>query len=281
MKKLELVFCATLFLFSIFVAHAGKAPTPPMGWNSWNFHGKKDINEQLIMETIDALADQGFRDAGYEYVVIDGGWRTRQLGSNGVLQAHPEKFPNGIKPIADYAHSKGLKIGLHTVPGTHDCGGDAVGGYGHEEVHVQQFLDWGIDFVKVDKCLLRKKGEKGNFWTEEILETTYRKWRTLLDESGRDIILSISAYEYRDWYPAVGNMARTTYDIYMRRRNPDDKFDGGGHSVMGIAATNNKAAKNIRPGYWNDADMLITGNQGLTFEEEQAHFALWCVMSSP
>ena len=122
------------------------APTPPMGWNSWNWFGKTEINENNIRECIDAIVAQGLMDAGYEYFVIDGGWRDTKLGPNGELQANPKKFPHGIKVLADYAHSKGLKFGLHTVPGTHDCGGDLVGGFGHEEVQVKQFVDWGARF---------------------------------------------------------------------------------------------------------------------------------------
>jgi alpha-galactosidase len=128
------------------------APTPPMGWNSWNWHGKKDISEKVVEETIDAMVSQGLRDAGYLYVVVDGGWRDTTLGPDGGLRAHPTRFPGGMKRLADYAHARGLKFGLHTAPGTHDCGGDAVGGFGREAIHLKQFVDWGLDLVKVDKC---------------------------------------------------------------------------------------------------------------------------------
>src|SRR5690242_19416447 len=127
------------------------APAPPMGWNSWNWFGKDQINEKIVREVIDAIVKNGLRDAGYKYVVVDGGWRDTVLGPNGELRADPHKFPHGIKALADYAHSKGLKFGLHTVPGTWDCGGDKVGGYGHEKVQIQQFVNWGIDFIKLDK----------------------------------------------------------------------------------------------------------------------------------
>jgi alpha-galactosidase len=105
------------------------APSPPMGWNSWNWFGKKDITEQIVREVIDSVAASGLKDAGYTYIIVDGGWRDVKLDDSGRLTAHPVKFPHGIKPLADYAHSKGLKFGLHVVPGTHDCGGDPVGGY--------------------------------------------------------------------------------------------------------------------------------------------------------
>lgn len=276
------------------------SPTPPMGWNTWNWHGKQDVDEALIMETIDAMVESGLRDAGYEYVVIDGGWRDTKLGEKGELLAHPDKFPNGIKSLADYAHSKGLKFGLHTVPGTHDCGGDAVGGLGREEIHIQQFVDWGIDFVKVDKCKYvldenldapgGDKRWKAGWEDENNVEAVYRKWSELLKNSGRDILFSISAYEYRDWYPEVCHMARTTPDIRARKHPSGAVFDGGKgnklktgglYSVMEVAELNNKSAEFAGNCYWNDPDMLVTGEQGMTLNEQKAHFALWCIMSSP
>lgn len=250
------------------------APTPPMGWNSWNWFGKQEINEQNMKECIDALVAEGLRDAGYEYFVVDGGWRDTKLGPNGELLPHPVKFPHGMKALADYAHSKGLKFGLHTVPGTHDCGGDPVGGFGNEEVQLKQFIEWGLDFIKLDKC------RQADGWNEELLKKTYTKWRGLIDHCGRDIVLSISAYTWRDWYPEIGQMARTTGDIEARVYK-GAVFDRKPSSVMDVTDENNKFAEFAGKGYWNDPDMLVTGNQGLSIEEQQSHFALWCVMSSP
>ncbi|MDO8544800.1 MAG: glycoside hydrolase family 27 protein [Opitutaceae bacterium] len=251
-----------------------------MGWNSWNWHGKKDISEKVVEETIDAMVAHGLRDAGYRYVVVDGGWRDTKLGQNGELVSHPTRFPGGMKRLADYAHARGLKFGLHVVLGTHDCGGDAVGSFGHEEAHLRQFVEWGLDFLKLDKC----KFEPG--WTEEAVKSTYAGWSNRLAHCGRDIVFSLSAYVYRDWYPDVGHMARTTYDIRSRIHPGGAGFDDAvpreNHlSVMAIAEQNNEAAAFGGHGYWNDPDMLVTGKQGLTDEEQKAHFALWCVMSSP
>ena len=253
------------------------APTPPMGWNTWNWFGKRGINEQIVQECMDALVAQGLRDAGYTYVVVDGGWRDNHLGPDGELLPHPVKFPRGMKRLADYAHAQGLKFGLHTVPGTHDCGGDPVGGLGHEEVQVRQFAAWGLDFIKLDKCACKEcAGDRG--WSEDLLKATYGKWRDLLAACGRDIVLSISAYTNRDWYPNVGQMARTTGDIRHQGRAA---FDGVKGSVMAVALENDKAAAFAGNGYWNDPDMLVTGHQELTQEEQRSHFALWCVMSAP
>jgi alpha-galactosidase len=274
-QKIKLVLILLIVGISVKAQNPNElAPTPPMGWNSWNWFGKYGINEDNIKECMDAVVDEGLLGAGYEYFVIDGGWRDTKLSDNGELLPNPDRFPHGIKVLADYAHSRGLKFGLHTVPGTHDCGGDAVGGFGNEEVQVRQFVDWGLDFIKLDKC------KHADGWNEELLKQTYEKWQGLLEKSGRDIVLSISAYTWRDWYPQVGQMARTTDDI-RARVSGGAVFDGSPRSVMGISETNNESAQYAGNGYWNDPDMIAVGNQGLTIEEQKVHFALWCIMSSP
>lgn len=257
----------------------GVALTPPMGWNSWNWFGKKDINETVVREVIDAMAANGLRDAGYNYIVVDGGWRDIKLGPNGEQLVTAKRFPHGIKVLIDYAHSKGFKFGVHTVPGTNDCGGDPVGGYGHEEVQVQQLIDWGIDYIKLDKC------QFSSGWNETLLKDTYAKWSSLIKKSGRPIVLEISAYTFRDWNPVLGNLSRTTPDISAKVQG-NAFFDSipkikNFWSVMHVAEENNKFAAYAKPGYWNHAEMLVTGNQGLTPEEQKMHFALWNIMSAP
>lgn len=279
--RLPLSIPVSALLASIAIATNVPAPYPPMGWNSWNWHGKIEINEQVVRETIDAMAVHGLLDAGYKYVVVDGGWRDTTLGPNGELKAHPVKFPSGIKALADYAHARGFKFGLHTVPGRMDCGGDAVGGWGVEEVQIAQFVEWGVNFIKLDRCRLGPDLK----WSEAQIEAVYRKWHRLLGEAPRPIMLSISAYEYRDWYREVSVMARTTLDIDARvsgsaifdRAEPQFNF----LSVMRVADLNNQVADEAGVGFWNDPDMLVTGEQGLTEAEQQTHFALWCIMSSP
>ena len=284
MKKASLLpFLLSLFVVSPLMAenHSVGSKHPPMGWNSWNWHGKKDINETVVRETIDAMVSSGLRDAGYIYVVIDGGWRGTELTPNGELTVHAGRFPGRIKPLADYAHARGMKLGLHTVPGTHDCGGDAVGGYGHEDVHIAQFAEWGIDFVKLDRCQFKQDGG----WNEDLIEAVYRKWARLMAESDHSMMLSISAYEYRDWYAEISAMARTTLDIVARGKGGavfEREVPTRNHiSVMRVADLNNPHAAEAGNGYWNDPDMLVTGAQGLTEAQQEAHFALWCVMSSP
>lgn len=296
-KKIILGFLIALFIFSPEVINAQVrrelAPTPPMGWNSWNYFGKEEVNEQIIYEVIDAIVSTGLRDVGYNYVVIDGGWRDTKLDADGRLLAHPEKFPNGIKPLADYAHSKGLKFGLHTVPGTHDCGGDPVGGYGREELHVKQFVEWGVDFIKLDKCRLIgdacetcPKDRTG--WSVNTLDSIYINWSRLLYNSGRDILFSVSAYKFRDWNPQYCNMSRTTFDIYSKRNKSGAIFEDHVRqnersflSVMACAEINDNSAQYSGNGYWNDPDMMVTGDQGLTKTEQVSHVSLWAIINAP
>lgn len=296
MRKFLTFWLVILFSVSNAIVSAQKrpelAPAPPMGWNSWNWFGKKEINEQIVKEVIDAIADKGLKNAGYRYVIVDGGWRDTKLSPEGKLLAHPDKFPHGIKALADYAHSKGLKFGLHVVPGTHDCGGDPVGGFGKEEIHVAQFVEWGLDFIKLDLCRQTDDTcstcEKTNTgWSEPLIKQTYEKWSRLLRNCGRDIVFSISAYQYRDWNPELCNLSRTTKDIQCRYNRGSAIFDRadrsnkGPLSVMAAAMINDKSVRYAGNGYWNDPDMMVTGNQGLTNAEQESHFALWCIMSSP
>ncbi|MBQ7194930.1 MAG: glycoside hydrolase family 27 protein [Bacteroidales bacterium] len=262
------------------------APAPIMGWNSWNWFRKDSINETIVREVIDAMERTGLRDLGYNYVVVDGGWRDVKLGEKGELLSHPEKFPSGMKALADYAHSKGFKFGVHTVPGYYDCGCDPVGGWGHEALQVAQFVDWGLDYIKLDRCRFTLDNGPDKGWSEENVHSAYLKWSKLLHDCGRDITFTICAYKFRDWYPDWCNFARTTGDIGLRLNGGAfferaDRGRKGLNSVMEIAEINNKWADRAGNGYWNDPDALALGEQGMTEEEQRAHFALWCIMSAP
>jgi len=284
-----------LFLFIATVSNAQvskNAPSPPMGWNSWNYFGKEDINEKITREVIDAIAASGMKNAGYEYVIVDGGWRDTVLGPNGELLVDKVKFPSGMKALAAYAHSKGLKFGLHTVPGTHDCGCDPVGGWNKEKVQFQQFLDWDIDFIKLDRCRFSldenpdyPRSDRRWFggWDKEgkNIEKAYTVWSKLIEESGRPIVFSASAYRYYDWYPKLTNMGRTTGDIKSVQTKGAVFDNPKVNSVMTVISKNDEWADKAGNGYWNDPDMLVTGKQGLTTDEQRAHFALWCIASSP
>lgn len=286
-----IITVALLLAFGFSQAQKQLALTPPMGWNSWNYFGKEAINEKIVKEVIDAMVKHGLKDAGYEYVVVDGGWRDTVLGPNGELVVHPTKFPGGIKALADYAHSKGLKFGLHTVPGSHDCGCNKVGGWGVEEIHVKQMIAWGVDFIKLDRCRFsldenpqypRKDARWFAGWKPETnIETAYARWNKLLKESGREIVFSASVYNFFNWYPELTHMGRTTGDIKSKQTGGAVFDNPKNNSVMTVALKNNAFANQAKPGYWNDPDMLVTGAQGLSIEEQKAHFALWCIMTAP
>ncbi|TZF86176.1 sugar-binding protein (plasmid) [Pedobacter sp. BS3] len=292
MKAILTFLFAFVFTLTYAQPDNGLAKTPPMGWNSWNYFGKAGIDEKIIKEVIDAMAAHNMKQLGYEYIVVDGGWRDTVLGKNGELLVNKQKFPHGMKALADYAHSKGFKFGLHTVPGSHDCGCDKVGGWGVEEVQAKQFTDWGLDFVKLDRCRFsldehpdypKKDPRWYKGWDAEgkNILTAYSKWSKLLKESGRKILFSASAYRFYDWYPQLTNMGRTTGDIKSNQTKGAVFDNPKVNSVMTVADKNNKYSQYAKPGYWNDPDMLVTGAQGLTYEEQKAHFALWCIMTSP
>ena len=126
------------------------APTPPMGWNSWNKFGC-NINEQLIRDTADAMVSSGMTAAGYKYVNIDDCWMAPQRDAEGRLAPDPVRFPNGIKALADYVHAKGLKLGIYSSAGSHTCAGKPAS-QNHETVDAQTWASWGVDLLKYDNC---------------------------------------------------------------------------------------------------------------------------------
>ena len=152
-RKLRSIFIIGLFLtvtFSCGQKFNGLAKTPPMGWNSWNTFAT-DIDESLVMDTADLFVTLGLKDAGYEYIVLDDGWMSKERDENGDLVADPQKFPNGMKALADYVHGKGLKFGLYGCAGSKTCAG-FPGNRGHEYQDARSFAAWGVDFLKYDWC---------------------------------------------------------------------------------------------------------------------------------
>lgn len=157
--------------------------TPPMGWNSWNTFGE-NINEKMIFETADVMAESGLRDKGYEYLVIDDCWSLRERDENGHLVPDPEKFPHGMKAVADYVHSKGLKFGMYSCAGNMTCAG-YPGSYEHEFVDAETFASWDVDFLKYDYC-----------YHSPILhgKYLYRRMGLALENCGRDILFSACSW---------------------------------------------------------------------------------------
>jgi alpha-galactosidase len=265
------------------------AATPPMGWNSWNSFGC-DINEQLIRETADALVSSGMRDAGYQHVIVDDCWFDPQRDPQGNLRANPERFPSGIKALADYVHSRGLKFGIYQVPTEKTCAqrGDtypgATGSQGHEEQDARTFAEWGVDYLKYDWC-----SPQG---TLEDQVAAFTKMRDALRATGRPIVYSINSNSYHpdkngathDW-SSIANMWRTTEDIKpVWDTGNDNAYPMG---VVNIVDVNRNLSGWAGPGHWNDPDMLevgvhgAEGYQGLTDIEARSHLSMWALMASP
>lgn len=236
------------------------AKTPPMGWNSWNKFGC-NVSEQLIRETADAMVASGMRDAGYQYVNIDDCWQVNRDG-NGVIVADPARFPAGIKALAGYVHSKGLKLGVYTDAGTNTCEG-RPGSLNHEAQDAKTYAQWGVDYVKVDWCHAEGLDP----------EVQYGKFRDALLQAGRPIVFSICNWGVNapwTWGPKTGNLWRTTGDI-------SDNYDR--MSVIGFSQSG--LEKYASPGHWNDPDMLEIGNGGMNTEEYRTHMALWALLAAP
>jgi alpha-galactosidase len=239
------------------------AKTPPMGWNSWN-NFKSRVNDKVVREIADALVTTGMRDAGYIYVNIDDTWEGER-DAKGNIQSN-SKFPD-MKALADYVHSKGLKLGIYSSPGPNTCAG-YEGTYGHEEQDARIFAAWGIDYLKYDWCGAR------NLYTDDEMQAVYQKMGDALLASGRPIVYSLCQYGRDDvwkWGPDVGgNLWRTTGDIR-------DAWD----SMTKIGFSQNDLARWAKPGHWNDPDMLEVGNGGMTENEYKTHMSLWSLLAAP
>jgi alpha-galactosidase len=236
------------------------APTPPMGFNTWNRFGC-DVNERLIRETADAMVSSGMREAGYKYLVIDDCWQVAR-GENGQILPDPERFPSGMKALADYVHDKGLAFGLYTDVGPKTCAG-RPGSFGFEELDMATYAEWGVDYIKVDWCHADDLNPREQ----------YAKFRDAIRKTGRPIILSICEWGRNDpwkWAPGIGELWRVTADI-------QDTWE----SIVWIVNSNSRHFEAAGPGHWNDPDMLEVGNGGMTFDEYKAHFSLWAMMAAP
>jgi alpha-galactosidase len=271
--------CVPFLVVTVFLAlQAGAqsstlAATPPMGWNSWNHFASK-VTDADVRAAADALVSSGMRDAGYIYVNIDDTWQG-QRDAQGVIHAN-SKFPD-MKALADYVHSKGLKLGIYSSPGPKTCAGYA-GSYGHEEQDAKTYAAWGIDYLKYDSCSfgdIMKKESGGDREKEfAIQKAAYKKMHDALVATGRPIVFSLCQYgrfHTWEWAPEVGgNLWRTTDDI----NDHYARMAAIGFSQAGLA-------KFAGPGHWNDPDMLEVGNGGMTEDEYRQHMTLWVILAAP
>jgi len=271
MKKLLLV----IFVLATVSVSAQKfqdlALTPPMGWNSWNKF-QCNVSEILIKEAADEMVSTGMRDAGYQYIVIDDCWQIKR-DSMGFIVADPERFPSGIKALADYVHSKGLKLGIYSCAGTKTCAG-RPGGRGHEFQDAYIYAKWGVDYLKYDWCSSDGQNQK----------ESYRLMSQMLKEAGHPIVFSLCEWggsKPWEWASEVGHLWRTTGDI-ANCFDCEQKHSGYSNwGVTKILDMQIDMRQYAGPGHWNDPDMLQVGNGGMTINEDRAHFSMWCMLAAP
>jgi alpha-galactosidase len=257
------------------VGHAQKfeslALTPPMGWNSWNTF-QTNINEKMVEDMADAMVASGMKGAGYQYLVLDDGWMAKERDSLGNLVPDPLKFPHGIKIVADYVHSKGLKFGLYNCAGTKTCAG-YPGTRGYEYQDARNYAAWEVDYLKFDWCSSEGLNAKEAY-------TTMSK---ALRKAGRPIIFSLCEWGNNkpwEWGAPVGQLWRTTGDIFGCFDCEKNNGTWTAWGVMRIVDKQAGLAKYAGPGHWNDPDMLEVGN-GMKESEDRAHFSLWCMLAAP
>lgn len=271
MKKILFVIAFGISLQTIAQKYENLALTPPMGWNSWNTFETK-INEEMVMAMADAMVSSGMRDAGYMYLVLDDGWMSKERDSAGNLVPDPQKFPRGMKVVADYVHSKGLKFGLYNDAGTKTCAG-YPGARGYEYQDARLYAKLGIDYLKFDWCSSEGINAK------EAYTTMSKALRT----AGRPIVFSLCEWGNNkpwEWAKPVGHLWRISGDIYPCF---DCEHSHGSWSSWGVLRILDMR-KNIRqyagPDHWNDLDMMEVGN-GMSVAEDRAHFSIWAMSATP
>lgn len=253
----------------------GLADTPQMGWNSWNKFAEK-LDEQLIRETADALVETGLAEAGYVYLNLDDCWHGER-DEKGFVHENMEKFPSGMKQLGDYIHSKGLKFGIYSDAGSQTCA-CFTGSLGHEYQDAYTYASWGVDYLKYDWCFSNDINPKG----------AYRLMRDALRAAGRPILFSMCEWGSNQpwtWAAEIGHSWRTTGDICASFEDKQH-YDSEGKptwrqlGVAHIIDINAELRQYAGPGHWNDPDMLEVGN-GMSVNEDRAHFTMWCMMAAP
>ena len=252
------------------------AMRPALGWNSWNTF-TWNINEQMIKEMADCMVEKGYKDCGYEYIVIDDCWSLKERDSEGNLVADPEKFPNGMKAVADYIHEKGLKFGMYSCAGTHTCAG-YPGSFEHEFQDAKKFAEWGVDYLKYDYC----------FKPRHVLgELLYKRMSLALKNCGRDILFSACNWGEDNVYQWIRESGAHSY------RSTGDIQDSW-ESIQKIALSQIEKEPYTGSFCHNDMDMLVVGMYGgsndafindklggCTDIQYKTHFSLWSMMGSP
>ena len=243
-----------------------------MGWNSWNVLGCDLLNEENIKKQTDALISNGLDKLGFKYILIDDCWQDMERDAEQHLKADVEKFPNGMKALADYVHKKGLKIGIYSSAGAKTCAG-RPGSLGFEQEDAATFASWGIDYLKYDNCY--------NTRGVPAIDR-YTQMGRAINETGRDIFYSICNWGNEDvtsWAPAIAQSWRTTIDIQLG--NTTDSMKNGFQKIAATFKRNAASYEVAGPGGWNDPDMMTIGYMNLGPEEMHTHLALWALSKAP
>ena len=281
-----LLFFAVALLTSLHTTAANRdslALTPPMGFMTWNKY-KEDINEQLIRQIADKMAADGYAEAGYKYIFIDDAWQGGRDKRNNILP-DPEKFPSGMKALADYVHSKGLRLGIYSDAALLTCAGYTAS-YGFEQQDAKTFAEWGIDYLKYDYCHAPSDSA--------VAHERYKKMADALQNSGRKIVLGVCEWGQLNpekWArQAGGSLWRVSFDV---RDMWKDIVKQGGMGIIDIINVTEPLYKYAGPGHWLDMDMLVVGLDGkggpssdlggigCTYTEYQTQMSMWCMFASP
>lgn len=282
-KYIFWLFACTISLTALAQSNASLAPTPPMGWNSWNLV-EDQVSDAIIREIADAMVKNGMLDAGYQYIILDDFWVGGRDTRNNIFP-DPIRFPHGMKSLADYVHSKGLKLGIYSDAAPLTCGG-VTGSLGFEEQDAKTFAAWGIDYLKYDYC-----GAPADRLTAI---NRYKKMGDALRATGRPIVYAVCEWGQRQpwlWARAVGaQLWRTTWDSRDVWQSNDSNLTG----IMEIFDQQDSLASYGGNGGWNDPDLLMVGLfgkgksssangrfKGCNLTEYNTHFALWCMLAAP
>ncbi|GAB0086239.1 Alpha-galactosidase [Sergentomyia squamirostris] len=266
---------------SNFALDNGLARTPPMGWLNWErfrciidceLYPDECISENLFKRIADRMVDDGYLALGYEYVIVDDCWMEMERDEEGRLVADKKRFPSGMKALADYIHGKGLKFGIYEDYGTKTCAG-YPGVLNHMEIDAQTFADWDVDYVKLDGC----------YSEVEDMDFGYPYFGRLLNETGRPMVYSCSWPVYQEYNGIMPDYdaLKQTCNLWRNWGDIDDSWESVRSITKYFAENQDRIQPVAGPGHWNDPDMLVIGNFGLSIDQSKAHMAIWAILAAP
>jgi len=258
------------------------AKTPPMGWTTWCTDNTiipcadDYCDEAEIRSVADAMVSSGFRDLGYNYVLLDDCWAGYRDNVTHLLHEDATRFPSGMKALADYMHARGLKLGLYTDVGQKTCRGGRPGSWPYYQLDAKTWAGWGVDYIKMDWC-----GHPGGHTAPQL----YQMMRDALNASGRPMLFSAcewGLFSPWEWGPETANMWRTGPDHIPLWESPDSGQDPGiGGGTAQIIQHMGNLSRYATPGGWNDPDFLMPGYFWFSESDQITEFSFWCLTASP